>query len=423
MTEQGAVPPGYKRTEVGVIPEDWEVLSLGELGTFMKGKGIKRDDISNNGLLCIRYGELYTHYNNYVIIPQSRISEKIAATALPIKKGDLLFAGSGETAEEIGKCVAYLGDQDAFAGGDIVVLRSSGQNSLYLGHLLNHDVVTQQKARYGQGDAVVHINASNLAKVKVPLSPIKNEQNSIAAALSDVDGLIGALDALIAKKRDMKQAAMQQLLTGRTRLPGFEGEWEEKRLGDVLERIVGGGTPSRTNRKFWGGHIPWATVKDFGTYHPYRTQETITKEGLDNSASNLIRAGTLITSTRMLLGKCVIYQVDVCINQDLKALFCNNSIDVQYLLYWFQYHEQLIDEMGSGSTVKGLSTNDLKSLYFVSPSISEQTAIATALSDMDAEIAALERRRDKVKEIKQGMMQQLLTGKVRLISIKKHNGS
>jgi len=209
---------GYKNTEMGVIPEDWEVKMLGNLGTFMKGKGIKRDDVSDEGLECIRYGEIYTQYNNYIKILQSRIPENIAATALPIQTGDLLFAGSGETSEEIGKCVAYLGYKEAFAGGDVVVLRPLGQNSLYLGHLLNHGIVAQQKARYGQGDAIVHISARNLAMVRVPLPSNISEQTAIATVLSDMDAEIAALEQCLEKTRQIKQGMMQQLLTGKVRL-------------------------------------------------------------------------------------------------------------------------------------------------------------------------------------------------------------
>jgi type I restriction enzyme S subunit len=272
-------------------------------------------------------------------------------------------------------------------------------------------LATCQKA----GTTVESIEFGWLKAFELPHPSSQAEQRAIAAALADVDGLITALDRLIAKKRAIKQATMQQLLTGKTRLPGFGGEWETKRLGEVLEKVVGGGTPSRSNPNFWGGDIPWVTVKDFVTFHPHRTQESITKEGLSKSASNLIPSGTLITSTRMALGKAVIYEVDVSINQDLKALFTRQNVSVQYLYYWFEYHASTLEEMGSGSTVKGLALNDLKSIEFMLADFAEQRAIAAVLSDMDAEIAALAQRRDKTQAIKQGMMQQLLTGRVRLM--------
>ncbi len=196
---------------------EWEVKRLGEVGSFAKGRGIKRDDVTDEGSPCIRYGELYTRYHNYITTPVSRIPPAVAQTALLIQTGDLLFAGSGETAEDIGRCVAYLGDEQAYAGGDIVVLTPSGQNSIYLGYLMNHPLVTAQKARLSQGDVIVHISATNLAQVEINLPPI-DEQRAIAAVLSDMDTEIAALERRRDKAEQVKQGMMQELLTGRTRL-------------------------------------------------------------------------------------------------------------------------------------------------------------------------------------------------------------
>lgn len=259
------------------------------------------------------------------------------------------------------------------------------------------------------------VDLKELRAYPLSLPPTQVEQESIAEALSDADALIESLDQLITKKRQIKQGAMQELLTGKRRLPGFSGEWEVKQLGDVVEKFVGGGTPSRTNSGYWGGEIPWVTVKDFATFNSRETQESITKIGLNSSASNLIAKGTLITSTRMALGKAVIYEVDVAINQDLKALFHKSTLDVRYLFFWFQYHSQTIDGLGSGSTVKGISLPELKKIEFQLPPKSEQTAIAAVLSDMDTELEALESRLAKARQIKQGMMQELLTGRIRLL--------
>lgn len=264
------------------------------------------------------------------------------------------------------------------------------------------------------GSTQVHITNTAFKAVQIPLPPLP-EQAAIAEALSDADALIESLEQLVAKKRHLKQGTMQELLTGKKRLPGFSGEWEVKRLGDVVDQFVGGGTPSRSNPAYWGEEIPWVTVKDFATFNPHNSQEAITRTGLHNSASHLIPRGTLITSTRMALGKAVVYEVDVAINQDLKALFPKSILDTRYLYFWFQYHGQSIDELGSGSTVKGISLPDLRKIEFQLPSVSEQTAIAAALSDMDAEIAELENQLTKTRTFKQGMMHKLLTGEIRLI--------
>ena len=197
---------------------EWSVHTLGALGTLMKGRGIRRDDVRGQGVPCIRYGELYTRYSDYVAQPTSRVDPAVASTALPIVPGDLLFAASGETAAEIGTCVAYTGTERAVAGGDIVVLRTRGEHDpVFLASLLNSPKAQEQKARLGQGDAVVHISSSALGSIEVEL-PAQQEQEAIARVIIDMDAEIEALEARLAKARDIKQGMMQELLTGGRRL-------------------------------------------------------------------------------------------------------------------------------------------------------------------------------------------------------------
>lgn len=196
----------------------WTTVTLGELGIFLKGRGVKRDDVRATGVPCIRYGELYTDFVNYTAITRSFVTQGVASTALPIRSGDLLFAGSGETREEIGMCVAYVGDAPAVAGGDIVVLRGSAFNPVYLATLANTPAVANQKARAAQGDAVVHVNSRALAAITVSV-PSRVEQDAIAEVLIDVDHELGSARARLRKAQDIKTGMMQQLLTGRLRLP------------------------------------------------------------------------------------------------------------------------------------------------------------------------------------------------------------
>lgn len=196
---------------------EWKRTTLGALGSFSKGAGIRRDELSVTGVPCIRYGEIYTRYAAWVAEPVSRISASVARTSQRIRPGDVLFAASGETAEEIGKAVAYVGRGEVYAGGDIVILTPAGQDAMFLGYLLNHSTIVAQKARAGQGDAVVHIGARQLSALEM-LLPELDEQRAIAAVLSDMDAEITALEQRLTKTRALKQAMMQELLTGRTRL-------------------------------------------------------------------------------------------------------------------------------------------------------------------------------------------------------------
>ena len=195
----------------------WQRQRLGDVGTFSKGSGIKKDQVLQEGIPCVRYGELYTRHEDHIRQFYSFISPEIARESQLLRRGDLLFAGSGETAEEIGKCVAFLGAEEAYAGGDIVIFRPRQQDSMYLGYLMNHPSVVAQKARMGQGDAVVHISARNLATLEV-IIPEFAEQVAIAAVISDLDADITALVARRDKTLMVKQGMLQELLTGRIRL-------------------------------------------------------------------------------------------------------------------------------------------------------------------------------------------------------------
>nr|WP_240192035.1 restriction endonuclease subunit S [Desulforhopalus vacuolatus] len=201
--------PGFKG--------EWEVKRLGDMGGFLKGSGVRKDEAQSGDLPCIRYGEIYTHHNDYVLSYNSWISSSVASTAVRLKKGDILFAGSGETKDEIGKCVAFIDDREAYAGGDIVILRPHEADPIFMGYYCNTTPVRKQKASRGQGDAVVHISATALSSVEVKV-PSLPEQTAIATILSDMDAELAALEQRRNKTKDIKQAMMQELLTGKTRL-------------------------------------------------------------------------------------------------------------------------------------------------------------------------------------------------------------
>jgi type I restriction enzyme S subunit len=168
-------------------------------------------------LPCVRYGELYTHHHDWIKRHYSWVSQEVASAAQRLRKGDVLFAGSGETKGEIGKCASFLADCEAYAGGDIVILRPQGVDSLFLGYLCNTPAIATQKSSMGQGDAVVHISALSLAAIEISVPTIP-EQTAIASVLSDMDAEIAALERRRDKTKLLKQAMMQELLTGRTRL-------------------------------------------------------------------------------------------------------------------------------------------------------------------------------------------------------------
>ena len=205
------------KTRLPDFSGEWEVKRLGDVGTFLKGSRVRKDEAKSDSLPCIRYGEIYTHHNDYIKQFNSWISVEVAETATRLKQGDLLFAGSGETKEDIGKCVAFVDNCEAYAGGDTVILRLAAANAMFMGYYCNTASFNAQKASKGQGDAVVHISAAALSSIEITL-PELPEQTAIAAVLSDMDTELAALEKRRDKTRNLKQAMMQELLTGKTRL-------------------------------------------------------------------------------------------------------------------------------------------------------------------------------------------------------------
>ena len=391
----------FKHTDIGPVPKEWEVKTLSEVGSFSKGRGISRAESNSGKLPAVRYGELYTDHNDYIKKFRSYISTDVAKGAKLIHKGDILFAASGETKEDIGKSVAFINDFDAYAGGDIIILSPQGNyDPIYLGFISNSKLVQSQKASRGQGDAVVHIVTSDLGTIQIPLPPLP-EQRRIASALMKVGGLIANLDKLIAKKQAIKKGAMQELLTGKKRLPGFKGEWKEVRLGDIFNISAGGDLDKKHFSPSYSSLFQYPiysnSFQNHGLYGytsiPKYKSETITVTGRgylghaeyrDKSYDAIIR---IIILTPKMKVNC--YLISEIINFSKPFVIESTSIP------------QLTAPQVAQSVVE-------------IPPLPEQRAIAHVLSVMDSDISLLEQKREKMKAVKQGMMHDLLTGRIRL---------
>lgn len=421
------ISAGYKQTEVGPIPENWQVVPMAALGNFSKGQGIRKDEAASGDIPCIRYGEIYTHHDDIIRSYNSRISREVAATSKRLRQGDLLFAGSGETKEEIGKCVAFIADDEAYAGGDIVVLSPHSADSEFLGYLLNAPFIVRQKASKGQGDAVVHISATALGSVRVPIPADEYEQRAIASALSDVDALLAKLDQIIAKKRDLKQAAMQQLLTGQTRLPGFSGAWSTIRMSKHASLKARIGWQALTTAEYMDeGDYFLVTGTDFiGGRVNWSSCHYVDQWRYDQDRNIQLRDGDVLLTKDGTIGK-VGYvdglQGPATLNSGVFVIRPLQEFFFPLFLFYIlksKVFDEFLAMITAGSTIVHLYQKDFVTFEFLAPSIEEQTAIATVLSDMDAELAALEARRDKTRALKQGMMQELLTGRIRLVKPEK----
>ncbi len=421
------VPVGYKRTEVGVIPEDWSVFSIDELFDYLRTASNSRADLGDTGVVAyVHYGDIHTRFHHFIDFSRDNVPRLLAGksvTATRLRDGDLIVADASEDEAGVGKSVEVrnLGTIEAVSGLHTFLLRSKNRrvHDGYRGYLLEKEPVRGQLRRLATGLKVFGISKQALRDVRIPLPPL-SEQRAIAEALSDVDGMLAALEALISKKRAVKQAAMQQLLTGESRLPGFSGAWETKRIGDFTD-CTAGGTPSTLIFEYWGGTIRWMNSGELNNKIVHDVEGRITERGLRESSTKIVPPQCVLIGLAgqgKTRGTVAINTVELCTNQSIAAIYPNDSFVPEYLYYNLDARYEELRGMSTGDGGRGgLNLQIILSIAVPFPRVDEQTAIATVLSDMDAEIAVLERRRDKAHVVKQGMMQQLLTGKVRLLKL------
>lgn len=388
---------GVKQTDLGTIPVDWNIVQIGDLNPFVTSgsRGWARF-YSDTGAPFIRMTNLSRESIDldlsdlrFVVLPLEAAAE---ASRTQLQNGDVLISITAD--------IGIIGFVDASIPKPVYINQHMALIRLpepicsrFVAYSLASERPQKLFAASMDIGAKAGMNLSTVRKLRLAL-PSPSEQRAIAQALSDVDDLIRALDRLIAKKRAIKQAAMQQLLTGKTRLPGFSGEWETKRLGDVL-KVHHGRTQS-------GIVVPDGRYPILGSGGEVGRTDT----PLYDKPSVLIgRKGTI---DEPQFAAAPFWTIDTLFFTEISA-----DVDARFMFYkfcmipWKSYNE--------ASGVPSLSARTIEGITISMAGKAEQIAIATALSDMDAEIAALERRRDKTKQIKQGMMQQLLTGRIRLV--------
>jgi type I restriction enzyme, S subunit len=383
------VPPGYKRTEVGVIPEDWRVFPLGSLATVSAGGTPSRTNPAYWGGDIPWVTTAQVNFNTITsadeFITKRGLEESAAKLESP---STLLIAlyGQGPTRGR----VAILGIKAATNQACAAIAVNSNLSPFFLFHYLSGHYENIRGLSNKGNQANLNGALVKAFPVAVPSLP---EQRAIAAALGDVDALIAALDALIAKKRAVKQAAMHQLLTGTTQLPGFSGEWEVRRIGNLAPLQRGFDLPTSQLRP---GPHPVVYSNGVMNYH--------------NQA--IVKGPGVITGRSGTIGKVHFVEKDYWPHNTALWVTSFGGNDPKFVYYLYTHLD--LARFLSGSGVPTLNRNDVHIHEVACPSPAEQRAIAAVLTDMDAEITALEQRRDKTKQIKQGMMQQLLTGRVRL---------
>lgn len=413
MTNNNKNVPGYKYSSLGWIPVEWEVKSLGQIGKFLKGKGILKDQVLESGLPCIRYGEIYTTHHFVIKQFKSFISEDVAKDSQEIFQGDILFAGSGETVEEIGKAVAYLDNQQAFAGGDVIIFKPFKDCSETISYSLEIDSSRKQKRIFGQGNSVVHIYSSELKKLKIPL-PTLPEQHKIATIVGTWDEAITKTQQLISHLQRRNKGMIQQLLSGKNRLKvfkkakplflpirSFAKEVSNKNKTDI-ELIVLSCTK-------YDGLVP--SLEYFGRkiYSDDLTTYKIVSKNSFAYATNHIEEGSIGYQAKY----------DQALISPMYTVFkTDDSVNDEYLYKVLKSHHYIHEYQkrmeGSIDRRGGLRWDEFSKIKVLIPSLEEQRAIADILNKGDEEVKLQQQRLAALQLQKKGLMQKLLMGELRV---------
>ena len=417
-------PIGYKQTPLGLLPNSWEVVFLGDLFVFKNGLN-KAKRFFGTGTPIVNYMDVFQRSG----LRTDDLSGRVFLTPeeienFEVRRGDVFFTRTSETVEEVGVGSVMLDDASdtVFSG---FVLRARPRDGRIDDHYKRYCFATRgirsqivSKATYTTRALT---NGRSLSAVEIALPPIP-EQRAIAEALSDVDSLLGALEALIAKKREIKRAAMQQLLTGKTRLLGFTGDWSFRKLADCGVFLSGSGFPLI----FQGhpsGQYPFFKVSDLSN----KGNETYIKNA-NHWVSEEIRKklGAAVVPARstvfakigaaIFLERKRLLSQESCLDNNMMAfsLLDRNSCS---LFFHYLFCRIELGRHVTATALPSLAGREVGAITVLVPPLPEQRAIAAVLADMDSEIAVLGRRRDKTLAIKQGMMQELMTGRVRLVAL------
>lgn len=423
MAAKQIIPAGYKLSEAGIIPEDWEALPLGGICKVQGGFAFKSERFKKTGVPILRISNIQSGYLDVNEVVYYSVGEKIPKQ-FEVNDGDALIAMSGATTGKVGiyneNGVAYLNQRV----GKFVL--HGNADIRYIQHVVGSDLYKIALNNMLEQGAQPNISSSQLERIVIRKPTIEIEQKIIADVLSDTDKLIACLAQLIAKKQAIKTATMQQLLTGRTRLPPFSKRsdgtpkgYKQSELGQIPEdwEVVSLGDASQfINGRAYALH-EWES-----SGVPVIRLQNLTGRGDEYYYSNLqlperqyCDFGDLLFMWSATFGPVIWKGSKAIYHYHIWKIECKGGNNKTFLFYLLgDMTERLKNNSSSGGTMLHLTKEKMESTKTISPSVEEQTAIGNVLSDMDSELNTLEQKLAKARDLKQGMMQQLLTGRIRL---------
>ena len=414
MGKDKHIPQGYKDSSLGIIPKEWEVKRLGDLCNNKGDYGLNAPatDFSIDLPTYLRITDIDNN-GKFIHVDKKSVNNTLAENYY-LKNGDIVFARTGAT---VGK--TYLYDKRdgklVYAG---FLIKFSPNPSKLLSYYLKVHTETQNYWNWvsitSQRSGQPGINAAEFCSYRIAI-PSLEEQKQICSILQLWDTAIEKQSELIEELTLRKRALMQKLLTGKKRLPGFSARWTKMKLGDIAE-IVGGGTPNTNEPQYWDGDILWFTPSEIGkTKYVSQSERTISKKGLVNSSAKKLPIGTILFTSRATIGAKAILEKEATTNQGFQSIVVSNGNNNEFVYYYLDIIQNKIKQKASGSTFQEISAGSIRKIDIVIPSLEEQNSIASILNNADKEIDLAKEKLTSLQSQKQGLMQQLLTGKKRVV--------
>lgn len=378
------------------ISNDLTLFYLDEIGTFRKGKGISNKDLVDSGVPCITYGMLYTKYNGKITKIHSYVNEEVASKSEQSFYGDIIFPGSGETVEEIGKASVNLITESVSVGGDTIIFKCDNRiDPLYLSYVLNTDIFRIQTRRFGQGHSVVHIYIDDLKEIIVPIPPLP-EQKKIAEILSTWDEAIELTKKKHSELFLLKKGVAQKIINN--------SEWKKVPLRDLLKKKNTISVPN-SNQYLEIGDVD------------IRTKKYTLKEKPPVKGAVLAPNGSILISTvRPTRGAITMISDNLLVSSAFVIVDLLPTVSKTFIFSQLN-SEKFLNNMGrlsTGSTYPTVNREDVLSYKVLVPHIEEQDSISEIMDNLTKSLNLLETKIDLLKLQKQGLMQRLLTGKVRV---------
>ena len=405
-------------------PKDWEEIELGKKGKLLGGlTGKNKQDFINGNAKLITYKNVFANiFIDLKINDKVKINDNEKQNIL--EYGDVCFTGSSETLEESGMSSVLIEEplERLFLNSFCFIYRFFDLRIIYPKFAMYYFRATDIRNKIistSRGITRYNISKEEFKKIKIYLPPLK-EQQAIADILTSFDEHIDNLIKLIEKKKNIRDGALENLVSGKVRLSGFDKKWVEVLIKDISQKIITGGTPSTFVKEYWNGNIPWLSSTEIHQRKIIYPTKYITKLGLDNSSAKMVPKGSVIIALAgqgRTRGTVAYLNKDMALNQSLAAIVTNSRCNNMFLYYKVYNMYLELRELSSGDGGRGgLNKKLLSNIIINIPSDrKEQDAIANTLTVMDDEIISLEKELDKVKQIREGAMNDLLTGQVRLV--------